>query len=70
MRDNPFKYIDKPLRPVPEELKSKVMNDIAVAKLIMELARLFSFDMARVIELTMQARNKTNNKNKDNGASN
>jgi len=69
MRDNPFKYIDKPLRPVPEELKSKVMNDIAIAKLIMELARLFSFDIARVIELTIAERDKTNNKNKDNGTS-
>ncbi|HPF97659.1 MAG: hypothetical protein R2802_02340 [Flavobacteriaceae bacterium] len=63
MRENPFKYIDKPLKPVPEELKSKVMNDVALAKLFMELARLFSFDLAKVIELTMAKRNDTNHKN-------
>ena len=44
--DNPFKYINKPYKPVPGELKERVMNDIAVAKLLMELARLFSYDFA------------------------
>lgn len=62
MRENPFKYIDKPYRPVPEELKSRVMSDVALAKLFLELARLFSFDLAKVIELTMAQRNKTNYK--------
>jgi hypothetical protein len=54
--DNPFKYINKPLEPTPPELKSKVMNDIAIAKLLMDLARLFSFDLAKVIQLTIDKR--------------
>lgn len=56
MRDNPFKYIDKPLKDVPEELKSKVMKDIATAKLLMELARLFSLNVGSVIERTIKER--------------
>ncbi len=56
MRDNPFKYIDKPLKDVPEELKSKVMKDIATAKLLMELASLFSLNVGSVIERTMKQR--------------
>ena len=55
--ENPFKDINKPLKPVPEELKAKVMSDIAMAKLLMELARLFSFDMAKVIETVINKRN-------------
>jgi hypothetical protein len=57
MRDNPFKYINKPLKDVPEELKSKVMKDIATAKLLMELARLFSINVGSVIERTIKERN-------------
>ena len=60
--NNPFKQIDKPLQPVPEELKSKVMSDIATAKLLMELAQLFSFDMAKVVETTMKKRSDSKKK--------
>ena len=56
--ENPFKHIDKPLRSVPEELKAKVMNDIAIAKLIMELAELFSYNFGDVIETVMSKRDK------------
>lgn len=54
--ENPFKFIDKPLKEVPQELKGKVMNDIAMAKLIMELAALFSYNMGHVIESVMRNR--------------
>ena len=56
--ENPFKDINKPLRSVPPELKSKVMNDIAIAKLLMELAELFSYNLGDVIETVMDKRNK------------
>lgn len=56
--ENPFKDIDKPMRSVPPELKSKVMNDIAIAKLLMELAELFSYNLGDVIETVMNKRNK------------
>ncbi len=56
--ENPFRDIDKPLKSVPAELKSKVMSDIAIAKLIMELAELFSYNLGDVIETIMSKRNK------------
>lgn len=56
--DNPFKNIDKPLQEVPQELKSRVMKDIATAKLLMELASLFSLNIGSVIERTIKERNK------------
>jgi len=55
--ENPFKKIDYPLRDVPEELKGRVMNDIATAKLLMELANLFSLNVGSVIERTIKRRN-------------
>ncbi len=54
--ENPFEYINKPLKEVPEELKGKVMNDIAMAKLLMELAALFSYNIGHVIESVMKNR--------------
>ena len=56
MMENPFKHIDKPLLDVPEELKAKVMTDIATAKLLMELAELFSVDLIKIIEATIKSR--------------
>ena len=56
--ENPFRDIDKPLKSVPQELKSKVMNDIAIAKLLMELAELFSYNLGDVIETVMSKRDK------------
>jgi len=55
--ENPFKKIDYPLRDVPEELKGKVMSDIATAKLLMELANLFSLNVGSVVERTIKKRN-------------
>jgi len=54
--DNPFKHINQPLREVTQELKIKVMNDIAIAKLLMELAALFSYNMGDVIESVISQR--------------
>ena len=56
--DNPFEYINKPLKEVPPELKDRVMKDIAYAKLLMELASLFSLNVGSVIERTIRERNK------------
>jgi len=60
MEHNPFKNINLPLKEVPAELKSKVMKDIATAKLLMDLASLFSLNIGSVIERTIKERN--NNK--------
>jgi len=61
MMENPFKYIDKPLLDVPKELKAKVMTDIATAKLLMELAKLFSVDIMKIIEATITDRKNIRN---------
>ena len=58
MENNPFNKINKPLLNVPEELKGKVMKDIAMAKLLMELASLFSINVGSVVERTIKERNK------------
>lgn len=54
--ENPFKDIDKPIQSVPPELKAKVMNDIAIAKLLMELAELFSYNIGDIIETVINKR--------------
>ena len=54
--ENPFKHINQPLKEVPPELKAKVMNDIAMAKLIMELAALFSYNVGSIIETVIKNR--------------
>ena len=58
--ENPFKYIDQPLVEVPQGLKVKVMSDIAMAKLIMELAPLSSYNVGAVIETVIRT-SKTKN---------
>ena len=55
--DNPFEYINKPMMDVPVELKDRVMKDVAYAKLLMELASLFSLNVGGVIERTIKERN-------------
>ena len=36
--DNPFKQLNRNLREVLLEMRQKVMNDIAIAKLILDMA--------------------------------
>jgi hypothetical protein len=54
---NPFKKIEKPFSPVPQELKAKVMKDVAYARLLMEIASLFSINLANIVEKTISDRN-------------
>jgi hypothetical protein len=56
--ENPFKHINQPLKEVPEELKAKVMHDIAIAKLLMELAELFSYNIGHIIDTVSKNREK------------
>ena len=60
MNNNPFSQINKPLLDVPEELKGKVMKDIAMAKLLMELASLFSLNVGNVVKRTIKNRKSKN----------
>ncbi len=36
--DNPFSQLNRNLREVPPEMRKKVMNDVAIAKLILDMA--------------------------------
>ncbi len=56
--ENPFKQINQPLKEVPAELKGKVMHDIAMAKLFMELAELFSYNIGHIIDSVTSKRKK------------
>ncbi|WP_396637120.1 hypothetical protein [Maribacter sp. R77961] len=47
---NPFKRIQGNLKDVPPELRKKVMHDVAMAKLIMEMATLFTGNYSALIE--------------------
>ncbi|MFD2099498.1 hypothetical protein [Flagellimonas iocasae] len=46
---NPFKQLEASLMEAPPEMKQKVMNDIAAAKLIMDLASLFSLNVGSAL---------------------
>ena len=41
-RKNPFTELEQSMKDVPEGMKKKVMNDVAMAKLAMEMATLFT----------------------------
>ncbi|WP_108424215.1 hypothetical protein [Flagellimonas amoyensis] len=46
---NPFKELEASLREAPPEMRKKVMNDIAAAKLIMDMASLFSINLGSAL---------------------
>jgi hypothetical protein len=54
--NNPFKNLHGDLKDVPPELRKKVMDDVAAAKLIMELSNLFTGNFASIIEGMMKTK--------------
>jgi len=46
---NPFKQLEASLKEAPPGMKKKVMNDIAAAKLIMDMASLFSINVGSAL---------------------
>ncbi len=56
--NNPFKNLEGDLKNVPPELRKKVMDDVAAAKLIMELSNLFTGNFASIIEGMMKTKTK------------
>ncbi len=48
--NNPFKELEKSPKEVPEHLRKKVLNDIATAKLIADMASLFTCNYKSAIE--------------------
>lgn len=60
-QDNPFIKIQGELKEVPPELRQKVMSDVARAKLLMDLATLFTGNYSSLLEGLL----KTNSKHKN-----
>ncbi|MBT8320553.1 MAG: hypothetical protein KJO90_02660 [Eudoraea sp.] len=58
-KNNPFKELDKLVREVPPNLKKKVMNDFATAKLLMELGSLFTLNYQSLISGMFKSRKKS-----------
>ncbi|NNE78559.1 MAG: hypothetical protein HKN31_15965 [Pricia sp.] len=55
---NPFKELDERIQEVPPGMKKKVMQDVAIAKLVMELSSLFTFNYKSIIEGLFKTRTK------------
>ena len=52
--NNPFSQLDTNLREVPPELRQRVMNDVAIAKLILDMARLVTSNYASILSGLLQ----------------
>lgn len=59
---NPFKELERSLLEVPPEMKKKVMNDIATAKLIIDMGSLYAYNYPAAVKDTLR----NNKKNKNN----
>lgn len=55
---NPFKELDELIREVSPDLKKKVMQDVAIAKLVLELASLFTVNYKAAIENLFKTRSR------------
>ncbi|WP_411032410.1 hypothetical protein [Spongiimicrobium sp. 3-5] len=53
---NPFKEMERSLLEVPPGLKKKVMKNIAMAKLVMDMASLFSTNYSSALENLFKTR--------------
>ncbi len=58
--DNPFSQLNRNLREVPPEMRKKVMNDVAIAKLILDMAVLVTSNYSSLFA-GMFKTNKRNN---------
>ncbi len=57
---NPFKEMEQSMQDVPLSMKKKVMNDVAMAKLAMEMASLFTCNYKATIEGMMKTKPDSN----------
>ncbi len=61
--ENPFKKIGQPPKPLPKELKKKLMDDIAMVQLLMDTTSLFTANYANAIESFFKNNKRKNIKN-------
>ena len=55
---NPFKELERNIREAPPHLRKKVMNDVAAAKLLMDLASLFGANYPSIISSLIKTQSK------------
>ena len=48
--DNPFRELNTNLREVPPEIRQRVMNDVAIAKLILDMAVLVTSNYSSLLK--------------------
>ncbi|SFR31921.1 hypothetical protein SAMN04490243_0389 [Robiginitalea myxolifaciens] len=51
---NPFKQLERSLLEVPPHMKQRVMNDIAAAKLLLDVGELVSYNFPAAVEKTLK----------------
>lgn len=51
---NPFKALEASLLEVPPEMKQKVMNDIAAARLMLDIGTLLTYNYPSALENTLR----------------
>lgn len=56
--DNPFSQLNTNLREVPPEMRKKVMNDVAIAKLILDMAVLVTSNYSSLFKGMFKTNNR------------
>lgn len=56
-KENPFKMLGQPPKNVPIKLRQKVMNEVASAKLVMDMAALFTSNYKATLESMFKTKN-------------
>ncbi|MEX0291247.1 MAG: hypothetical protein AB3N14_19245 [Flavobacteriaceae bacterium] len=57
-KKNPFKELEKSLLEVPPEMKKKVMNDVATAKLLIDMGSLYTYNYPSTIKEMLPKKDK------------
>lgn len=58
--NNPFSQLNRNLREVPPEMRKKVMNDVAIAKLILDMAILVTSNYSSLFAGLFRTNRKNN----------
>ena len=58
--NNPFSQLNTNLREVPPELRQRVMNDVAIAKLILDMATLLTSNYSALLKGLLKTSKKNN----------
>ena len=58
--ENPFSQLNTDLRDVPPDMRKRVMNDIAIAKLILDMATLLTSNYSALLKGLLKTSKKNN----------